>query len=58
MPQFMDQMREMVASGYIDILLASNSVMSVLAHREQLFADSPVTLRFGPTTRPTFGLVV
>lgn len=48
----MDQMREMVASGYIDILLASNSVMSVLAHREQLFADSPVTpaIRANDTT--------
>jgi hypothetical protein len=52
MPEFMDQMREMVASGYIDILLASNSVMSVLAHRENLFADSPVTpaIRANDTT--------
>ncbi|EMI46788.1 hypothetical protein [Rhodopirellula sp. SWK7] len=52
MPEFMDQMREMVASGYIDILLASNSAMSVLAHRERLFDDSPVTpaIRANDTT--------
>ncbi|EMI56865.1 beta/alpha barrel domain-containing protein [Rhodopirellula sallentina] len=52
MPEFLDQMREMVASGYIDILLASNSAMSVLAHRDQLFADSPVTpaIRANDTT--------
>ncbi|MEM9659610.1 MAG: hypothetical protein AAF961_14720, partial [Planctomycetota bacterium] len=43
MPQFLDQMREVVASGLVDILLASNSVMSVLAHNERLFDDSPVT---------------
>ena len=43
MSEFMDQMREMVAGGYIDILLASNSVMSILAHRENLFVDNPVT---------------
>ena len=52
MPEFMQQMREMVASGCIDILLASNSVMSVLAHRERLFDGSPVTpaIRANDTT--------
>lgn len=43
MPEFMDQMREMVASGLIDIMLASTSAMSVLAHKEKLFEGSPVT---------------
>lgn len=52
MPEFLDQMREVVASGYIDILLASNSAMSVLAHRERLFESSPVTpaIRANDTT--------
>lgn len=43
MNEFMDQMREMTASGLIDIMLASNSAMSRLAHDEKLFVDSPVT---------------
>ncbi|MEO0796827.1 MAG: hypothetical protein AAFX93_16795 [Verrucomicrobiota bacterium] len=43
MDAFRDQMLEMVASGLIDILLASNSVMSQLAHERDVFADSPVT---------------
>jgi hypothetical protein len=43
MDNLIDQMREMVASGFIDILLASTSTMSVLAHRERLFDNSPVT---------------
>ena len=43
MPAFMEQMREVITSGDIDILLASTSVMSVLAHRENLFENSPVT---------------
>jgi hypothetical protein len=43
MNDFLDQMREMVASGHLDILLASTSTMSVLAHRERLFDKSPVT---------------
>jgi len=52
MPEFLDQMREMVASGYIDILLASTSAMSVLAHREKLFEVNPVTpaIRANDTT--------
>jgi hypothetical protein len=43
MNDFIDQMREMIASGCLDILLASASTMSVLAHRERLFDNSPVT---------------
>ncbi len=43
MNEFMDQMREMTQSGLIDIMLASNSVMTRLAHEDKLFADSPVT---------------
>lgn len=43
MNEFMEQMREMTASGLIDILLASNSVMTTLAHDEGLFDDSAVT---------------
>ena len=43
MDDFLDQMREMIASEYLDIMLASTSTMSVLAHRERLFDRSPVT---------------
>jgi len=43
MNDLIDQMRRMVAEGNIDILLASTSAMSVLAHRERLFEKSPVT---------------
>lgn len=43
MNDLMDQMREMTASGLIDIMLASNSVMTRLAHEEKIFVDSPVT---------------
>ena len=43
MTGFMDQMRAMIAGDDIDILLASTSTMSVLAHRERLFDHSPVT---------------
>lgn len=52
MDEFRDQMREMVASGLIDIMLASNSVMTRLAHEEKLFVDSPVTpaIRANDTT--------
>ncbi|MDP0497593.1 MAG: hypothetical protein Q7Q73_15430 [Verrucomicrobiota bacterium JB024] len=52
MPAFIEQMREIVASGHLDILLASTSVMSVLAHREKLFEGSPVTpaIRANDTT--------
>ncbi|HMP06670.1 MAG TPA: hypothetical protein PJ982_10000, partial [Lacipirellulaceae bacterium] len=40
---FRDQMREVVRQGAVDILLASVSTMSVLAHRERLFDGSDVT---------------
>ena len=52
MNEFMDQMREMTASSLIDIMLASNSVMTRLAHEEQLFVNSPVTpaIRANDTT--------
>ena len=43
MDDLMADMRAMTASGMIDIMLASTSTMSVLAHREQLFDHSPVT---------------
>ncbi|MFQ3670260.1 MAG: hypothetical protein SNJ84_02255 [Verrucomicrobiia bacterium] len=43
MDAFMEQIRELVASDLLDIMLASTSTMSVLAHRENLFEDSPVT---------------
>lgn len=41
--EYRAQMREVVAQGLVDILLASASTMSVLAHRERLFDGSDVT---------------
>lgn len=43
MNDLMDQIREMVAGDHLDIMLASTSTMSVMAHRERLFDKSPVT---------------
>jgi hypothetical protein len=43
MADFRDQIREIVRQGAVDIMLASVSTMSVLAHRERLFDDSDVT---------------
>lgn len=43
MNDLIDQTREIVASGNIDIMLASTSTMSLLAHKERLFDESPVT---------------
>jgi hypothetical protein len=43
MPEFHEQIRGVVRQGIVDVLLASISTMSVLAHREKLFAKSPVT---------------
>ncbi len=40
---FRDQIREVVHQGLVDILLASASTMSVLAHGERLFDASDVT---------------
>jgi len=52
MQEFLDQMREISASGYLDILLASVSSMSVLAHEEDFFKDSALTpaIRANDTT--------
>jgi hypothetical protein len=43
MADLLDQTREIVASGHVDIMLASTSSMSLLAHQERLFENSPVT---------------
>jgi hypothetical protein len=43
MPEFLEQIREVVKQGVVDILLASASTLSLLAHREKLFAESDVT---------------
>jgi DhnA family fructose-bisphosphate aldolase class Ia len=40
---YRDQIREVVRQGAVDILLASASTLSVLAHNERLFDDSDVT---------------
>ena len=52
MPQFLDQIRAIVHQGEVDILLASASVMSRLAHAEGLFDSSTVTpaIRANDTT--------
>jgi hypothetical protein len=52
MPEFRGEIRDMVADGTIDILLASVSQMSLLAHRDGLFRDSGVTpaIRANDTT--------
>ena len=43
MPEFREQIREIVRQGAVDIMLASVSTMDQLAHREGLFDDSDVT---------------
>lgn len=52
MAAFHEETRELVRSGLLDILLASTSTMSLLAHREDLFAGSSVTpaIRANDTT--------
>lgn len=52
MPEFRQGIRDVVADGVIDILLASVSQMSLLAHRERLFDRSEVTpaIRANDTT--------
>ncbi|MBL4701657.1 MAG: hypothetical protein JKX85_10415 [Phycisphaeraceae bacterium] len=52
MTKFREQIREIVSSGYIDMLLASNAVLSDLAHREKLFENSDVApaVRINDTT--------
>ena len=51
-PEFLDEIRQVVHQGVVDILLASASVMDVLAHKEKLFERSRVTLavRINDTT--------
>jgi hypothetical protein len=43
MPEFLEQIRQIVDQGIVDIMLASVSTMSRLAHREKLFTKSDVT---------------
>lgn len=43
LPEFLDQIRQVVQQGVVDILLASVSVMDRLAHKERLFESSTVT---------------
>jgi hypothetical protein len=43
MVDFRDQIREIVRQGAVDIMLASASTLSILAHRERLFDSSDVT---------------
>lgn len=52
MPEFHEQIRAEVRQGIVDILLASISTMSLLAHRERLFDSSEVTpaVRINDTT--------
>jgi len=52
MPEFCADIREITRQGLVDIMLASVSVMTRLAHGEKLFANSPVTpaIRANDTT--------
>jgi hypothetical protein len=43
LPEFHDQIRAVARQGLVDIMLASISTMSLLAHREQLFDSLEVT---------------
>lgn len=43
MPEFHEQIRELIKQEKLDIMLASVSTHDQLAHREGLFADSPMT---------------
>jgi len=43
MPEFHAQIRQIVRQGIVDIMLASISTMSLLAHREKLFEQCDVT---------------
>jgi hypothetical protein len=42
-PEFLEEIRQVVHQGLIDVLLASASTMDLLAHRERLFDQSHVT---------------
>lgn len=52
LPEFLEQIRQIVAQGVVDVLLASVSTMDTLAHRERLFDQSEVTpaVRVNDTT--------
>ncbi|MBB6428210.1 hypothetical protein [Algisphaera agarilytica] len=52
MPTFLDEVRQVVEQGEVDIMLSSVSAMSRLAHQEQLFESSNVTpaIRANDTT--------
>ncbi|HUE36486.1 MAG TPA: hypothetical protein VMO20_03780 [Candidatus Acidoferrum sp.] len=43
MPEFHEQIRAVARQGIVDIVLASHSTMSLLAHRERLFDSLEVT---------------
>lgn len=43
MPEFHEQIRAVTRQGIVDIVLASHSTMSLLAHRERLFDSLDVT---------------
>lgn len=43
MPEFYEQIREVVRQGLVDVMLASVSAMSRLAHEEKLFENSDVS---------------
>ena len=43
LPEFLEQIRQIVAQGVVDIVLASVSVMDHLAHQERIFDNSDVT---------------
>jgi hypothetical protein len=42
-PEFLEQIRDIVNQGTVDMMLASVSTMSLLAHRERIFETSDVT---------------
>jgi hypothetical protein len=50
--EFLEEIREVVRQGIVDVLLASPSTMDRLAHKERLFENTPVTpaVRMNDTT--------
>lgn len=52
LPEFIEQIRAIVEQGYVDIMLASASVMDRLAHHDRLFDTTGVTpaVRMNDTT--------
>ncbi|WP_260703691.1 beta/alpha barrel domain-containing protein [Edaphobacter flagellatus] len=43
LPEFRDQIREIVAQGFVDIMLMSASTSEILSIQERIFENSPVT---------------